>query len=89
MNRDHTIRFTSPSDQPAQLTPAVVSPQLGRVETDFAVGDTVRRTGTRWRDSGEIVGIRCTDAGDVLHTVRRWSDRGMYDAMADELIHDP
>ncbi|WP_424638263.1 hypothetical protein [Embleya sp. AB8] len=83
-----TIRFTSPSDHVAELAPAIVSPQLGVEGPEFVVGDPVRRRGTRWRDSGEIIGIRCIDAGP-LYTVRRWMDRSLYDATAAELFHDP
>ncbi|WP_424639809.1 hypothetical protein [Embleya sp. AB8] len=83
-----TIRFTSSVDHPAELRPAVISPQLAGRQPEFAIGDPVRRHGTRWRDSGEIIGIRSTDA-EPIHTVRRWSDRSLYDATAAELIHDP
>ncbi|MGC0422634.1 hypothetical protein [Embleya sp. AB8] len=83
-----TIRFTSSSDCSVESAPVIGSPQLSGKEREFAVGDEVRKTSTRWRDSGEIVGIRYIDA-EPLYTVRRWADRDLYDATADELVHDP
>lgn len=87
MAGDSTIRFTAPAGDPVEPPPARTGQPVSDAPT-FALGARVRRGPTRWPDGGEVVGIRETEAG-LVHTVRRWSDKSLYDATAAELTPDP
>ncbi|WP_439674599.1 hypothetical protein [Embleya sp. MST-111070] len=85
MTGDPTIRFITPADGPVEHA---APPQGAVAVPSFEVGSRVRRPETRWRDSGEVIGVRVAEEGPIL-TVRRWSDRALYDAPVSELIADP
>ncbi|GCE02486.1 hypothetical protein [Embleya hyalina] len=87
MTGDSTIRFIAPATGPVEhATP----PEPALTADTFEVGSRVRREETRWRDSGEVIGVRTGERGDgPILTVRRWSDRALYDAPASELVPDP
>ncbi|WP_406287841.1 hypothetical protein [Embleya sp. NBC_00896] len=89
MEQDWTLRFTAPADGPAGQTVAPATPheQVSSAPV-FAVGDCVRREQTRWRDGGKVIGMRITEVGH-LYTIRRWSDKALYDATTAELVPDP
>ncbi|MFE3204045.1 hypothetical protein [Embleya sp. NPDC059237] len=85
MTGDSTIRFIAPANGPVEHA---APPQGAPAGPTFEVGSRVRRAETRRRDSGEVIGVRVTEEGPIL-TVRRWSDRALYDAPASELVPDP